>query len=161
MRIIAFSDTHGMRGAVLKLFSETYDKTDFYIFCGDGIRDVEYAKKEYPDIKVVMARGNCDYTSVGADVELCEAEGFKIGVTHGHIHGVNWDTLGLEKLAFDNKLSLVVYGHTHCRECLYKDGVYYVNPGSLAFPRDGMGPSYAAIDIIPSGIMVSHADFER
>ena len=57
MRIIAFSDTHGMSGAVLKLFSETYDKTDLYIFCGDGIRDIEYAKKDYPDIKIVMARG--------------------------------------------------------------------------------------------------------
>jgi predicted phosphodiesterase len=45
MRIIAFSDTHGMSGAVLKLFSETYDKTDLYIFCGDGIRDIEYAKR--------------------------------------------------------------------------------------------------------------------
>ncbi len=160
MRIIAFSDTHGMRGAVQKLFGETCGNTDLYIFCGDCLSDVEYAKTDYPNIKIVMARGNCDYCA-GEDFALCEALGYKIGVTHGHLQGVNWGTYGLEKLAFENKLALVVYGHTHCRECLYKDGVYYVNPGSLALPRDGMGPSYAAIDIIPAGIMVSHADFER
>ena len=160
MRIIAFSDTHGMRGAVSKLFSETYDKTDLYIFCGDCLRDVDAAKEEYPDINIVSVRGNCDYTA-GKDIEFCEAEGYKIGVTHGHLQGVNYDTYFLEKLASENKLSLVVYGHTHCRACEYKDGVYYVNPGSLALPRDGMGPSYAAIDIIPAGVMVTHADFER
>lgn len=159
MRIIAFSDTHGLRGSVTRLFKETSSNTDFYIFCGDGISDVEYALMEYPNVKVVMATGNCDHSSIYPDTAVCEAMGFKILVTHGHNHGISYDTLGLERLAYQNKASLVVFGHTHCRECIYKDGVYYVNPGSMALPRDGFPRSYAVIDVIPAGIMVSHADF--
>lgn len=161
MRIIAFSDSHGLSSAVRKLFLRTARSTDFYIFCGDGIRDVEAIGQEFPDIRIISARGNCDYSSGAPDVALCQAGEIRIGVTHGHNHGVSRDASGLERLAAENKLGLVLFGHTHRRECIYKDGVYYVNPGSLALPRDGMSPSYAAIDIIPAGILVTHADFER
>lgn len=161
MRIIAFSDIHGLASSAAKLFAQTCKTTDLYIFCGDGVRDVEQLAAEHPDKRFVMVRGNCDYNSALSDVQICEAGGVKIGAVHGHLHGVGWDLSGLQQLAYENKLGLVLYGHTHRRECLYKDGVYYVNPGSLVIPRDGLGPSYAAIDIIPAGILVSHADFER
>ena len=36
------------------------------------------------------------------------------------------------------------------------NGVYLMNPGSAAQPRDGMPPSYAYIDYEKGGIFISH-----
>lgn len=158
MRIIAFSDSHGLSSSVIKLIERTAPTTDLYIFCGDGQSDVERAMLRFPDIRVTRAKGNCDYSSGVPDVALAEAMGNRIVVTHGHLQGINYDTAGIERLARENKASLLIYGHTHCRDCRYRDGIYYVNPGSLALPRDGKPPSYAIIDIYDYGILISHAD---
>lgn len=158
MRIIAFSDSHGLIYSVVKMIERTLSNTDLYIFCGDGQGDVEDAMLQFPDIKVVMAKGNCDYFSQLPGVALTEAMGKKIVVTHGHIQGINYDTAEIEQLARENRASLLLYGHTHCRECRYRDGIYYVNPGSLALPRDGQPPSYAIIDVYEDGMLISHAD---
>lgn len=158
MRIIAFSDSHGKHSAVTKLISQTQDSTDMYLFCGDGIKDVEYAVKQFPDIKLVKVRGNCDFCSCEQDIAAVDAGNSRIVIVHGHLQGVGYDTLELERLAYQNNAQLVVYGHTHQRDLRYKNGIYYLNPGSLALPRDGMPASYAAIDIIPAGILITHAD---
>lgn len=158
MRIIAFSDSHGRSSAVIKIIERTASNTDLYIFCGDGQSDIERAMLQFPDIKVVRARGNCDYSSDVPQVALTEAMGSKIVVTHGHMQSINYDTAGIERLARKNNASLLLYGHTHCRDCRYRDGVYYVNPGSLALPRDGQPPSYAVIDVFEDGMLISHVD---
>lgn len=158
MRIVAFSDSHGMSSSVVRMIERTVKDTDLYLFCGDGQSDVERAMLQFPEIKVVRAKGNCDYCSTMPGVAVTEAMGKKIAVTHGHLQHINYDSIGIEELARSNKASLLVYGHTHCRECRYRDGIYYVNPGSLALPRDGNPPSYAIIDIYEDGILISHAD---
>ncbi len=161
MRVIAFSDSHGRQGAVARLLSMTCKTTQLYLFAGDGLGDVEAVLKDYPDIRLLSVKGNCDLGSRAAEVAGCKVENTSIIVTHGHNRGVKYGTDGLERLAYENKAQLVVYGHTHCRACEYKNGVYYVNPGSLSLPRDGLGASYAAIDIIPAGVLVTLADFDN
>lgn len=158
MRLIAFSDTHGRSSAVRKLFLQTVKTTELYLFAGDGRSDVESVMKDFPEAKVIFAKGNCDYGSASPEIASCDALGYKVLLTHGHLQCVGYGISELERLAYFNKASLVVYGHTHCRSCEYKNGVYYVNPGSFALPRDGMPPSYAAIDVIPAGILVTIAE---
>lgn len=158
MRIIAFSDSHGNTGVVKKLISSTRSTTDLYIFLGGGSRDIDRAGEELEGVRLLKVRGNCDFSSSSPDTAVTEVLGYKIIYTHGHTHGIKYDTAGLERLAFQNGAAAVLFGHTHVRECLYRNGVYYINPGSIALPRDGMPPSYAAIDIIPAGIMVTHAE---
>ena len=67
--------------------------------------------------------------------------------THGYVQNVKF---GLEDLileAVSEKCDIVLFGHTHKPESIYKDGIYYFNPGSL---RDGC---YGVIDITENGII--------
>ena len=158
MRIIAFSDSHRHYDRVHKLFEETHLTTDLYIFLGDGESDLENIPALYPDKTILSVCGNCDFRSLNPSVGTTEVMGKKIIFTHGHNQLVNFGISRLKKLAADNGADLVLFGHTHERYCDYQDGVYYVNPGSIGEPRDGKSPSYAAIDILKQGILVTHAE---
>ncbi|MCD8346036.1 MAG: YfcE family phosphodiesterase [Oscillospiraceae bacterium] len=161
MRLIAFSDTHGLHARVEDLIKKTKDTTDIYLFAGDVLKDVRNIPEMFPDVKLVSVPGNCDYSSHDLPIQVVEAAGKKIILTHGHLHHVKYGLESLQELAYRNRAEVVVYGHTHCRACDYINGIYYVNPGSLALPKDGFPPSYATIDIFPDekGILVSTVDY--
>ncbi len=158
MRIIAFSDTHRHRDRVHRLFQETQLTTDLYIFLGDVLPDIENMNSLYPGKEILSVPGNCDFGSYDPDTVTTEVMGKIIVCTHGHRYGVRFGISGLKNLAAEKSADLVLFGHSHIRYCNYVDGVYYVNPGSLGEPRDGLKPSYAVIDVIPEGILVSHAE---
>ncbi len=160
MRIIAFSDTHRNPKKVRRLFEQTYLTTDLYICLGDTEGDLDGVVQLYPEKAVLNVAGNCDWGSKEPLVGTVEAMGKKIVYCHGHTQRVRFGLEGLTALAEQNGADLVLYGHTHVRRCDYIDGVYYINPGSLAYPRDFLAPSYAAIDIIPAGILCTHAELE-
>ncbi len=160
MRIIAFSDTHRHHDRVHRLFEQTHLTTDLYIFLGDIESDIDNMFALYPDKRILSVPGNCDHASLNPAVGVTEAAGKKIIFTHGHRHLVNFGISQLKSLAEQNGADMVLFGHTHVRYCDYKDGVYFVNPGSLGEPRDSRAPSYAVIDIIPQGILVSHAELQ-
>lgn len=160
MRIIVFSDSHRNHRNVRKLFEQTYLTTDLYICLGDTEGDLDDIPALYPDKQILQVAGNCDYGSNLPVMDTVTAEGKKIIFTHGHQHMVNFGLFKLKSLAEDNSADVVLFGHTHARRCEYKDGVYYINPGSLGKPRDGLAPSYAALDIIPAGVLCTHAELD-
>ncbi len=160
MRIIAFSDTHRHHDRVHRLFETTHLSTDLYIFLGDVLPDIENMAYLYPDKQILSVPGNCDFMSREPTVGVTEVCGKKILYTHGHFHSVRFGTSGIKSLAKQNEADLVLFGHTHIRHAEYEDGIYYVNPGSLGEPRDGKAPSYAVIDVLPAGILISHAELE-
>lgn len=158
MRIIAFSDSHRNAQNVHKLFEETHLTTDLYIFLGDGENDLENIVYLYPDKKILSVAGNCDAASLKPQMSTVDVLGKKILFTHGHVQSVDYGLSRLKSVAKQNGADVVLFGHTHERRCEYEDGIYYINPGSIGNPRDGLAPSYAAIDIIPAGVMCTHAD---
>ena len=160
MRIIAFSDSHRHQRSVRKLFEQTALTTDLYIFLGDSEGDLDEIPMLYPEKRLLIAAGNCDRNSTEPFVGSVEVCGKRIIFCHGHLQHVGFGLSGLKKLAKDNGADLVLFGHTHVRHCEYDDGVYFVNPGSLGLPRDGLPPSYAAIDVLPSGILITHAELD-
>lgn len=113
----------------------------------------------FPDIRLIKVPGNCDYSSMEPFIAFTEECGKKIVLTHGHLHRAKYGLDDLKRLAKNNNADIVVYGHTHIRAVDYSDGVYYINPGSLALPKDGLPPSYAIIDILPGGILATVADY--
>ncbi len=160
MRIIAFSDSHRHYSRVHKLFEQTHLSTDLYIFLGDGEGDLDNIPSLYPGKDILSVSGNCDFGSFTPAVSVTEAAGKKILFTHGHMQGVRFGLSHLKELAASNNADIVLFGHTHIRLNKYEDGIYYINPGSLGEPRDGLPPSYAVIDIIPGGVLVTHAELE-
>lgn len=155
-RVIAFSDTHGRKSAMYKIFSRP---ADAYIFLGDGERELEEMRAIYPDKQILSVCGNCDFLASSPKIGLHTAGGVRIMFTHGHDFNVKYTLDRLLELAKQNDIKVMLFGHTHCRRIEYIDGIYILNPGSAAAPRDFLPPSYAYIDITDKGeVFCAHAD---
>ena len=96
---------------------------------------------------ILAVRGNCDADidqtvlqfPIWADYALL-AEGKKmILVTHGHL-------FNLDKLPPLHEGDILLHGHTHVPACEARDGVTYLNPGSLAIPKEGSPYSYMTLE---------------
>jgi len=66
--------------------------------------------------------------------------------THGHNYKVKYSTDELENKARSLGAKIALYGHTHVSNIEYKDGLYIVNPGTVA-------SSYLVIDITAKDIV--------
>ena len=87
-------------------------------------------------------RGNCDGEvdqmilnfPVLAEFAAVFADGYTLYLTHGH----HLDTAAKTISEGD----ILLYGHTHVPAFEYKDGNYYVNPGSVSIPKENSRHSY-------------------
>ena len=166
MKFLIASDIHGSAYWCEQLLAAVeFENADKLILLGDllyhGPRNDfpdEYAPKKVFAMlnaikdKIVCVRGNCDFTSTIGSCEVPKVDsitlmGKKIVYTHGDLYGVKYGFSGLERLAENTGADLVLFGHTHTPISIYKDGIYYFNPGSL---RDGC---YGVVDITPNGII--------
>ena len=86
------------------------------------------------------------------DDTVVEVGGVKIFFCHGHTRMVGSGTGLLEQAAREAGCKIALFGHTHVSCCRYQEGLYVMNPGSPAQPRDGRR-SYGIIDITPSGTL--------
>lgn len=94
---------------------------------------------------IIAVRGNCDAEvdqmvldfPCMADFALIEVDEHLLYLTHGHIAG---------KTPNDPPLlapgSALLSGHTHVKTLDQRQGVLFVNPGSISIPKDGSA-SYA------------------
>ncbi len=155
MKWLIASDLHGSAYYCKRLW-EIYkqEKADKLLFLGDllyhGPRNDlprDYAPKEVIEMfnkhkdDVLCVRGNCEAEvdqmvlefPVLADYAYLEIEGKRIFATHGHL--------------FQNKPPLkegeiLLHGHTHIPRHESKDGVLFLNPGSLSIPKENSAHSY-------------------
>lgn len=150
MRILVLSDSHGRTSAIEKAI-EAQPTAKHIFFLGDCVRDIEDYELIYPDRTFHVVSGNCDYASMVKSVDAVTLEKVRILFTHGHPFSVKSGLTRLYEAARQNGAQLVLFGHTHVSKTEYSDGIYFVNPGSLC--RGEGGPSYAVVDIGPSGIL--------
>lgn len=142
MLIGVVSDTHRDKGAIKKAAKELSD-TDVLIHLGDNDSDIEELSKLYKN-KIISVKGNCDFIS-NTPLELVEEfEGVRILITHGHKYNVKQNILKLKDKAIELDVAIVLYGHTHSAEIILEEGVWFINPGSAALPRD----EYSSVAII-------------
>lgn len=86
--------------------------------------------------KIICVRGNCDTEvdqmvldfSIMSDSTVIYDGETEIFAMHGH-------NIDLPKLQKIKKGTVVMCGHTHIREDTIKDGLRYVNPGSVSIPK--------------------------
>lgn len=152
MKYIIASDIHGSftyAEKLINVFNE--EKADKLILLGDILyhgprNDLPdgYAPKkvfallnEYKN-NIICVRGNCDAEvdqmvlefPIMADYVVLENGNNAIFVTHGHVYNED----NLPKL---NKGDVILHGHTHLVVCKNLGDVTYINPGSIALPKDG------------------------
>lgn len=144
MRIAVISDTHRHSYELNQVLRLTQD-TDMIIHLGDNVEDVEILKNGYKG-KIINVRGNCDIISFVSSERLEEIEGMKILITHGHKYNVKNDLLRLKYRAKELGANIVLFGHTHEAMELYEEGIWFINPGSLAIPKSKY-KSFAIIEI--------------
>lgn len=86
--------------------------------------------------RILCVRGNCDAEvdqmvlgfPIMADYGVIELGGRFVYLSHGHVYGED----NPPKL---RKGDILIQGHTHIQRCVEKDGVLFLNPGSVSIPK--------------------------
>jgi len=158
MKLLIASDIHGDLDSAKAVFNAyEKEKCDKVLLLGDllyhGPRNdlpSTYNPKAVIALlnenkeKILAVRGNCD-TEVDqmvldfpilADYALLSLDGLTVFATHGHHH----NTQTPPPLA---KGDILLHGHTHVLKSeQFGNGNYYLNPGSVALPKEGNPRTY-------------------
>lgn len=137
MKILVVSDSHGNVGTILTAIDR--EKPDVLMHLGDGLNDLA-------DIKfngqIYGARGNCDLNRRVKPMGKVEYDKQIILYMHGNefdLHKNYEKLIGFAKMQGAN---IVLFGHTHKAEYFTRDGIVFLNPGSIQSRQDG---TYATI----------------
>ena len=146
MRIVVFSDSHGITPA-MEAAVEQQKSAKLFIHLGDGLEEFKRLMSQYPNKEYWCVRGNCDCSASEESTAYSWVKEVKIMMTHGHHWQVKFDLDELKLGAREKEARIVLYGHTHVSHVEYDDGLYIMNPGSISCPRDSLYPTYGIIDI--------------
>lgn len=161
MKLMFISDIHGslfyLEKALLRFDSEQADQL---IILGDllyhgprnplpeGYQPAEVAKKlNSLKNKIICVRGNCDSEvdqmviefPIMADYSWLFVDGKRIFATHGHTHN-------METLPSLSEGDILIHGHTHVPVAQEMDGLLWLNPGSIALPKENSPHSYGILE---------------
>jgi len=147
MIIGVLSDTHSLTipGSLI----ERFKSVDLIIHAGDicDIHTLQLLKKIAPTKAV---QGNMDELAVKKKLPLKEiivCGNVRIGVTHGHI-GDTREALKNAMSSFkDDKMDVVIFGHSHKALCEQVGATLYFNPGSPNDMSKAKFSSYGLISI--------------
>ena len=162
MKYLFASDIHGSAYYCRKL-TDAYkaEKANRLILLGDllyhGPRNdlpKNYAPKEVASMlnslknEILAIRGNCEaevdqmmleFPVLADYAAIMTAAGQTIYLTHGHHYNI------------DNPLPMkegdvMIYGHTHVPLDEVKDGIRFLNPGSVSIPKQDSGHGYIVLE---------------
>ncbi|MCL6634893.1 MAG: metallophosphoesterase [Peptococcaceae bacterium] len=146
MKVIVFSDSHGLLACALQALAKA-GPVDLVLHAGDHHRDgLRLATETGLPVKAVA--GNCDRPGEGPQEELLDLAGHRILLAHGHMGGgpKYWEGWLLAR-AREYGAQAVVFGHTHAAKIAMEGGILLFNPGSITMPRDQGRPSYGILEI--------------
>lgn len=150
MRILVISDSHGRNDDVAGVIRQVGD-IDMLIHCGDVERGDDYIRS-LVDCPVYMVSGNNDYNLDLPPKVIFQIENYKVMVVHGHMYHVYRDTRYLKKVALENQIDVVMFGHTHVPFIDIGPDITILNPGSLSYPRQAdRKPTFLLMEIDKEG----------
>lgn len=152
-RILVVSDTHGNN----KILADVIKKErpfDMLVHCGDA-ECSEGSLRALADTPVYVCEGNNDYFYDLSRRIVFDVAGHRVLLTHGHYDKVYYDLDTLNYRAKEAGADIVMFGHTHVPCVRNIDGIRFVNPGSLTYPRQtGRQPTYIIMDIDADNIQI-------
>ena len=156
MKFIVFSDNHGKLSGVERVIRE-HPECRFYIHLGDSEGTLQTLRQAHPQLTFWGVRGNCDLGGEEPAEQTRQVEGHTLFLTHGHHYGVKFSTEHLWAKARQVGADVALFGHSHapCQE--FREGIYLLNPGSIAHPKEG-GPTYGVLDVRAGGVLFSVAE---
>ncbi len=113
-------------------------------FLGDGERDLKQVQERFPSLPFYAVRGNCDPRSALSSALTCVVGGVCIFAAHGHLYNVKYEPEldSLAAAARDAGARLVLFGHTHRARLEVRNGITFLNPGSIGHRTR---PGYAVV----------------
>lgn len=144
IKVLIMSDSHGNKSILQQVFDA--EKPDKIFFLGDHINDV-YDLKNTSDVDICAVKGNVDYGMQGVEDLVLSIKGHKMLLTHGHKYRIKYDYYPLYLKAREYEAAFVFFGHTHAYTDFKENGIRFVNPGSIAKPRDHTKGSYVIMEI--------------
>ena len=146
MQILLVSDSH-RHNEYLEELKNKYPLMDLYLHAGDS------ESQEFEICNFVTVRGNCDfYYNYPEYRNIITAFG-NILITH--------KPTDLYKYKAKYQPSIFIYGHTHVPTLKKEGSLFYLNPGSLVYPRSNLGPTYMVIKIQKDSVEVSLFSLEE
>ncbi|MFW9872905.1 MAG: metallophosphoesterase family protein [Candidatus Thorarchaeota archaeon] len=146
-KIVILGDTHirSFKELPSEIIVELKD-SDWIIHVGDFVSlDVLEGLMKLKGVRFKGVYGNADPKSIHDKLhskEVFEISGKKIGITHpatgGPIEVIKSKTLEIFK---DEKVDIIVYGHTHEPEIIYEGKILLINPGKGYLETEYFGPS--------------------
>ena len=125
---------------------------DIILHAGDYAKDIRMANTGKSQLYCV--NGNCDGSySWDSETELLQVGITNILLTHGHQFGVKHSLEQLTQYALNQKVNVVVFGHTHRQMMENKNGIILLNPGSISKQKSPL-PGYAMITTDGNGDLI-------
>ncbi|QQK77149.1 metallophosphoesterase [Salicibibacter cibarius] len=143
MQWLVVSDTHGDREGLKKLRDRHEQHVDAMFHCGDS----ELDRKDPLLDSFYVVSGNTDVPGEFPEHEVLTIDGINVWLTHGHLYHVKSTNQRLQQTAMEQDADLVLHGHSHYAGAYEKEGIIYVNPGSLTLPKKPTEPTYAIVMI--------------
>ena len=106
--------------------------------------------RENAGAPVYMVAGNNDYRTSCPDEMDITLDGCRFFLSHGHRMTLRQERAPLRRLlgeALRHRARVVVFGHTHRPMIRRFLGIWFINPGSLAFNYDAEEPSYITMTL--------------
>lgn len=161
MKLFVISDIHGslyyLKKVMERFEEEEYDKL---LILGDelyhGPRNPlpkDYSPKAVIEIlnryqdKIIAVRGNCDSEvdqmvlnyPLTSDYTMLYLGKRRVYLTHGHIYNI-------DKPLPMQEGDVLLYGHFHIPMIEKREGIYFLNPGSVSLPKNGSKNSFGILD---------------
>ncbi len=150
MRLLIISDTHGRCETVDAILAKE-EGIDRLIHCGDICGDEEHIRARFAGPCTIVAGNNDIFTDLPKEV-IGEWGGHRFFVAHGHRQQIYFGLENLYFRALQEKCDVVLFGHTHEPVSFQEKGIWFVNPGSLTYPRQsGHKKTYAIMEIADDG----------
>lgn len=149
--IAVLSDTHGNYAAIDGILP-ILESCDYVFHLGDCFTDMRPYSRILGD-RLICVKGNCDFYGE-ARYRLAEVEGKRLLLTHGDAFGVKTSLTRLALFAEEQRADAVFYGHTHVAAEEYRNGILFVNPGSL--DRLNVSKSFAYAVVTENKITCCH-----
>ena len=150
MKIAVISDTHMNKhfSKLKDILDKHFKNVDLIIHAGDYTStDVISILEEHS--KFIGVYGNNDKSKLRGlltDKKIITLENYKIGICHGD--GPKKNTLDNVIDNFkDDKLDIIIYGHSHKPSILTKGKTLYLNPGSCTSKRKEPWFSYIILEL--------------
>ena len=139
MEYLVLTDTHGETKLISQVLKKHKDIKNI-MFLGDVLSDLNMLN--FSLYNIIAVKGNCDFFANCETEQLIKFSKVSLLLTHGHNFGVKAGTEKLKEYAKQNKVNVVIYGHTHKQQYLVEDGITLINVGSLKSSK-----SYGVINI--------------